>query len=140
PERVDLKTADQCTMGLNFTTLRPRQEILADCAPQAGMQRNSLAGPHYYDTDVSLTKNFGLPSMKVLGEKAGLSFRADAFNLFNKTNINGGQQAAGGGGGIDNVLGTVNPNGTINSVNGDFGVSNSAFGSRVVEIQTRFSF
>ncbi len=109
-------------------------------APQAGMQRNSLAGPHYYDTDVSLTKNFGLPSMKVLGEKAGLSFRADAFNLFNKTNINGGQQAAGGGGGIDNVLGTVNPNGTINSVNGDFGVSNSAFGSRVVEIQTRFSF
>jgi len=32
PERVDLKTADQCTMGLNFTTLRPRQEILADYA------------------------------------------------------------------------------------------------------------
>ena len=32
PEREDLKTADQCTMGLNFTTLRPRQEILADYA------------------------------------------------------------------------------------------------------------
>jgi len=32
PERADLKTADQCTMGLNFTTLRPRQEILADYA------------------------------------------------------------------------------------------------------------
>src|SRR6478736_3100280 len=32
PERDDLKTADQCTMGLNFTTLRPRQEILADYA------------------------------------------------------------------------------------------------------------
>jgi radical SAM superfamily enzyme YgiQ (UPF0313 family) len=29
PERPDL-TADQCTMGLNFETLRPRQEILAD--------------------------------------------------------------------------------------------------------------
>ena len=29
-EREDVKSADQCTMGLNFETLRPRQEILAD--------------------------------------------------------------------------------------------------------------
>jgi radical SAM superfamily enzyme YgiQ (UPF0313 family) len=28
--REDVKSADQCTMGLNFETLRPRQEILAD--------------------------------------------------------------------------------------------------------------
>ena len=28
--RDDVKSADQCTMGLNFDTLRPRQEILAD--------------------------------------------------------------------------------------------------------------
>lgn len=32
PERKDLKTADQCTMGLNFATLRPRREVLADYA------------------------------------------------------------------------------------------------------------
>jgi hypothetical protein len=109
-------------------------------APQAGIRRNSLAGPHYNDTDLSLTKNFGLPSMKLLGENAGLSFRADVYNLFNKTNINGGSQQGGGGGGIDNVLGTVNPDGTINSVNADFGVANSALGSRTVQIQTRFTF
>jgi radical SAM superfamily enzyme YgiQ (UPF0313 family) len=29
PERADL-SADQCTMGLNFETLRPRQDVLAD--------------------------------------------------------------------------------------------------------------
>ena len=29
-ERGDVESADQCTMGLNFTTLRPRQEVLAD--------------------------------------------------------------------------------------------------------------
>ncbi len=29
-EREDIKSADQCTMGLNFETLRPRQEILGD--------------------------------------------------------------------------------------------------------------
>jgi hypothetical protein len=113
---------------------------LTSAAPQAGMQRNSLLGPHYNDTDVSLSKNFGFPSMKVLGDKAGLMFRADVFNLFNKTNINGGSQQGGGGGGIDNVLGTVNPDGTINSVNTDFGVANSALGSRTVEAQVRFSF
>ena len=108
--------------------------------PQAGIQRNSLPGPHYNDIDASLTKTFGLPNIKYLGEKAGLSFRADVYNLFNKTNVEGGQQAAGGGGNIDNVLGTVNPNGTINSVNGDFGVSNSALASRTVQIQIRFNF
>ena len=32
PERKDLKTADQCTRGLNFKTVRPRQEVLADYA------------------------------------------------------------------------------------------------------------
>ena len=30
PVREDLKSADQCTMGLNYVTLRPRREILAD--------------------------------------------------------------------------------------------------------------
>jgi len=30
PERQPAGSADQCTMGLNFETLRPRQEILAD--------------------------------------------------------------------------------------------------------------
>ncbi len=100
--------------------------------PQPGIQRNSLPGPHYNDTDVSLTKNFGLPNMKYLGEKAGLSFRADVYNLFNKTNVNGSS--------IDTNLGTVNPDGTINSVNGDFGVAGSGLGSRTVQIQTRFSF
>ena len=113
--------------------------------PQPGIQRNSLAGPHYNDTDVSLTKNFGMPSIKGLGEKAGLSFRADVYNLFNKLNINGGSAQGGGGGSIDNVLGTVNPDGSINSVNSDFGVAGSygnkgALGSRTIQIQTRFSF
>jgi radical SAM superfamily enzyme YgiQ (UPF0313 family) len=30
PVREDLKSADQCTMGLNYATSRPRQEILGD--------------------------------------------------------------------------------------------------------------
>lgn len=112
----------------------------ASAPPQAGIQRNSLLGPGYNDVDATLTKNFGLPNTRLLGEKAGLMLRADAFNLFNKTNIYGGSQQAGGGGGIDNVLGTVNPDGSIQSVNSDFGIANAGLGSRTVQMQVRFSF
>ena len=101
-------------------------------APQAGIRRNSMLGPHYNDIDTSLTKNFGLPKTKLLGEAAALSFRVDVYNLFNKTNINTSS--------IDRTLGTVNPSGTINAVNSDFGIAGSSLGSRTVQIQTRFSF
>jgi hypothetical protein len=54
----------------------------------------------------------------------------DAFNLFNKLNLNG----------IDNNLGTINTDGTVSSVNTDFGVAGGALGSRTVQLQARFSF
>ena len=97
-----------------------------------GIHRNSLIGPGYTDLDASLTKGFGLPSMPVLGENAMFEIRADAYNLFNKLNINGQS--------IDNRLADVNPNGTFKNVNSDFGVAGSALGSRTVQLQARFSF
>ncbi len=100
--------------------------------PAPGIQRNSLSGPGYNDFDASLTKAFGLPNNKILGEDSNLSFRVDTYNLFNKTNINTGC--------MDTTLGAVNPNGTISSVNSDFGVSCGGLGSRTVQLQTRFSF
>jgi hypothetical protein len=50
-----------------------------------------LNGPGYQDLDASLTKAFGLPKMPVLGSAAVFEIRADAYNLFNKININTGQ-------------------------------------------------
>jgi len=101
-------------------------------APTPGIQRNSLNGPGYNDIDASLTKGFGLPNNKVLGESGRIEFRVDAYNLFNKLNINGQS--------IDTNLGTANPDGSVNSVNPDFGVAGSALGSRTVQLQARFSF
>jgi hypothetical protein len=46
--------------------------------------RNSLTGPSYFDTDMSLVKNFPLLSR----ENSKLQFRADLFNLFNNVNFN----------------------------------------------------
>jgi hypothetical protein len=100
--------------------------------PTPGIQRNSLNGPNYSDIDTSLSKGFGLPNNKILGENSRLEVRVDAYNLFNKLNID--TQS------IDNNLGTILPNGTVESVNSDFGVARNGLGSRTVQLQARFSF
>jgi hypothetical protein len=46
--------------------------------------RNSLAGPSYFDTDMSLVKNFPL----LHRSESKVQFRADFFNLFNNVNFN----------------------------------------------------
>ena len=100
--------------------------------PTPGIERNSLNGPHYLDLDGSLSKGFGLPNNRVLGENARFEIRVDTYNFFNHTNLNTSS--------IDNTLGSVNPNGSVQSVNGDFGVARNALGSRTVQLQGRFSF
>ena len=86
-----------------------------------GVARNSLNGPGYKDLDGSIAKAFGLPTMPVLGENASLEIRADAFNLFNNLNFDPTQ--------ISNVITSTN-----------FGQAQKALGSRVVNLQARFSF
>jgi len=101
-------------------------------APLIGIERNNLVAPGYNDLDASLTKAFGLPTIPLLGENAKFEFRVDTYNLFNKTNINASS--------IDNNLGSVNPNGSLSSVNTDFGVARNGLASRTVQLQARFSF
>jgi hypothetical protein len=89
-----------------------------------------LNGPGYSDLDTTLSKAFGLPHIRGLGEDPKFELRVDVFNLFNKLNVTG----------IDNNLGTINTDGTVNSVNTDFGVAGGGLGSRTVQLQARFSF
>jgi len=46
--------------------------------------RNVLVGPGYANTDASLSRSVPL---RFLGERGRLSFRAEAFNLFNRVNL-----------------------------------------------------
>ncbi len=101
-------------------------------APRPGIERNSLNGPGYTDLDASLSKAFGFPTTRWLGESAKFEVRVDAYNLFNKLNLETSS--------IDNTLGSANPDGSIQSVNSDFGVARTALGSRTVQLQARFSF
>ncbi|HEY4766901.1 MAG TPA: TonB-dependent receptor [Candidatus Sulfotelmatobacter sp.] len=90
--------------------------------PQApGVERNSLNGPGYKDVDLTLAKGFGFPSNKVLGERARLELRLDAYNIFNNLNFNPTS--------ISNNIASAN-----------FGQDTAALAGRVVTLGARFSF
>jgi len=88
--------------------------------PGPAMERNSFTGPSYQGINVSLTKGFNLPEMRVVGSHAALEFRVDAFNLFNFQELSG------------------TPTTSISSAT--FGESTTALAGRIVELQSRFSF
>lgn len=86
-----------------------------------GMGRNAFIGPSYHDIDASLTKGFGLPNTRLLGESARLEIRADIFNLFNILNLDPGQVKS-------------------NVSQSNFGQDTNALGGRTISFQARFSF
>jgi hypothetical protein len=87
--------------------------------PSLPIAHNFFTGPSYFDVDATLSKSFGLPSMKIIGENAKLEFRANFYNLFNKLNLTS----------IQNDI-----------FNTHFGEAQNALGSRTIELQARFSF
>src|SRR5229473_7940987 len=95
------------------------------CTPgQPGIGRNSFRGPHYLGLDFSLAKQFGLPSLRFLGEAAKLELRGNFFNLFNKLNLQ-----------------PINFNTDQNRIeNTKLGQSPGGLAGRVIEFQARFSF
>lgn len=89
--------------------------------PVPGLLRNAFVGPNYRNIDASLSKGFGLPNTRLLGENARLEIRADAFNLFNILNLDPGQVS-------NNVTAS------------NFGQDTTALGGRTITLQARFSF
>ncbi len=86
-----------------------------------GVSRNSFDGPGYQDVDDTVTKSFGLPNARFIGESARIEIRADAFNLFNQTNLDPSSM----------VTNYLLPN---------FGQAQKGLSSRTVNLQARFSF
>jgi hypothetical protein len=89
-----------------------------------GIGRNSFRGPNYFGLDFSVMKQFGLPSMKVVGENAKIELRGNFFNAFNKLNLQ-----------------PINFNSDQNRIeNSRFGQSPGGLAGRVIEFQARFVF
>jgi hypothetical protein len=77
--------------------------------------RNTFRGPGFAGTDFSLFKNFRLP----LNESTRVQFRAEFFNIFNRTNL-------------------YRPQGNLAS--GTFGRSTQAFPGREIQFALKFIF
>ena len=95
--------------------------------PTPGIARNSFIGPRYSALDASVTKSFGVPN-RFLGEQTGFEIRADAFNVFNQTNLTG----------INNTVQSVS--GGVVTTNPTFGIANNGLAGRQVQLQARISF
>ncbi|MFN2502328.1 MAG: TonB-dependent receptor domain-containing protein [Pyrinomonadaceae bacterium] len=89
-----------------------------------GIGRNVFRGPKYSDLDMSFIKEFGLPSLGVLGENAKLDLRFNFFNILNTLN-----------------LAPFNSNTDPTRVQLiQFGTATGALAGRTGEFQVRFSF
>ena len=95
------------------------QQPLGPIPTAPGIKRNTFYGPSYFDVDATLSKSFGLPSMRIIGENAKIEFRANFYNLFNKLNL-------------WNVQNNIR--------DPHFGEAQQALGARTIELQARFSF
>jgi len=95
--------------------------VNAALPPPPGAGRNSFNGPGYRDVDASLTKGFGLPKTRLLGDAAKFEIRADFFNLFNNVNLDPSKIST-----------------SITSTN--FGQNTTPLGARTIALQGRFSF
>jgi hypothetical protein len=108
-----------CGAGIDncFTTVFPRG------GPPIG--RNSFPGPSFRQVDLSLGKQFGLPTTRLLGESANLEFRANLFNAFNTLNLAP----------IPNFSSNDDLTNTFS-----FGRVPGGLAGRVIELQARFTF
>jgi Carboxypeptidase regulatory-like domain len=110
----------ECLFVTAPTANCPTGQVSPGPIPTApGIARNSFTGPGYFGVDATLSKAFGLPHMKIIGENGKIEFRANFYNLFNKLNLINIQ---------NNIL---DPH---------FGEAQNALGSRTIEMQARFSF
>ncbi len=93
-------------------------------ANKPGIGRNVFRGPRYNDLDMSFAKEFGLPSLGVLGESAKLDLRFNFFNILNTLN-----------------LAPFNSSSDPTRIQlSSFGTATSALAGRTGEFQVRLSF
>jgi hypothetical protein len=102
--------------------------------PFPGIGRNSFIGPRYSAFDFSLMKQFGLPTLPVLGENSKIELRLNAYNAFNKLNV-----APFTFGSSSTVISFCCGSGTPQP-NPQFGVGTNGLSGRTIELQGRITF
>ena len=93
-------------------------------ANRPAIGRNTFRGPRYFDTDLAISKHFGLGDWGILGENASIDVRFNFFNLFNTLNLT--------------PFNALTDSTRVDSPN--FGRATEALAGRTGEFQIRFSF
>ncbi len=94
-------------------------------------RRNQVRGPQFFNTDLSVIKNFHVPGM---GETGAISFGVTFFNLFNHPNFD--QPVADvADPSFGKIVSTVN---SPTSIYGSF--LNADASPRLIQTQIRFTF
>jgi len=105
-----------------------------------GFNRNSQRGPRFSQFDFSVVKNFGLPSMRFIGESAKIQLRMNLYNAFNKLNLapftfqSQSTTVAYG----NNCSGS--PAVCTPAANPNFGIATAGLAGRTMELEGRFVF
>jgi hypothetical protein len=101
--------------GSNSDSFANGQFFQNPAAGQLGLlQLTPVSGPWFFNADMSLIKRTAIK------ENLNIEFRADAFNIFNRTNFNVGQ--------VQNIN------------DSQFGVINAAFAPRVLQFALKLNF
>jgi hypothetical protein len=122
--------------GTTYFTLAT--STLPNVIPTPGIGRNSFRGPDFSQVDMSIMKQFGLSSLKVLGEGAKLEIRMNAYNVFNKLNL---QPFVFGSASTVVSFGNTTVGGkTVPVPNPQFGIATGGLAGRVISLQGRIMF
>ena len=84
---------------------------------EGNLGRNTYTGPGFANSDVSLSRNFGMPWFA--GERSNLQFRAEIFNAFNRVNLTS----------------VISDTSSVL-----FGKATATYGARDIQLGLRFSF
>jgi hypothetical protein len=103
-------------------------------------RRNQYRGPHYFDMDLNLFKNFKI------AERFNLAIGAQAFNAFNHPNF--GLPNAGFASFFDQTTGTYSPDPTFGTITSMQGTPTSPYGNflgfdsspRVMQLSAKLVF
>ena len=123
------------------TYFTPPALTLTGLPPVPGVGRNSFRGPRYASIDFTLSKAFGLPSMKVIGENAKLDMRLNFYNLLNQVNLAPIGNQPIGTIQLNSATGVqTNPTTANGLASTTFDQACCGLAGRVIEAQIRFSF
>jgi hypothetical protein len=118
-----------CLKAANFATTNNQQTFAGSVF--GNLSRNSFRGPGYFDTDLSIYKDF---KVNVLGESTTFTIGANAFNVLNHPNFGNptANVAVGSLGLIQNTVGSPN------SPYGNF--TGAIVNGRIVQFVAKFKF